>query len=186
MLSVVIPTHESERALVPTLAALVPGATAGLVAEVVIADGESSDATEEVADIAGCRFLRSPEPFGPRLAAAARTTRAPWLLFMRPGIVPEPRWVSSVEQFMQAAADGDKAATFRRPATVQPSKRGWSEVVSALRTALGGAPSPEQGLLIPRRLYDQLGGHTDGPDPEAALLRRLGRRRLTVLAAAAG
>ncbi|KAB2881843.1 MAG: glycosyl transferase, partial [Pseudorhodoplanes sp.] len=35
MISVIIPTHESERLLVRTLACLVPGATAGLVREVI-------------------------------------------------------------------------------------------------------------------------------------------------------
>ena len=39
MLSAIIATHESERALVPTLAALVPGAISGFVTEVVAADG---------------------------------------------------------------------------------------------------------------------------------------------------
>src|ERR1035438_4685185 len=61
MLSAIISTHESERALVPTLAALVPGATAGLLGEVIVADAGSRDATAEVADIAGCRFLAGSE-----------------------------------------------------------------------------------------------------------------------------
>ena len=56
----------------PTLAALVPGATAGIVREVIVADGGSRDDTEQVADIAGCRFLSSVEPLGARLKAAAR------------------------------------------------------------------------------------------------------------------
>ena len=64
MLSAIISTHESERALVPTLAALVPGATAGLLGEVIVADAGSRDATAEVADIAGCRFMASSEPLG--------------------------------------------------------------------------------------------------------------------------
>lgn len=38
MLSVVIATHDSERALLPTLAALVAGAAAGVVREVIVAD----------------------------------------------------------------------------------------------------------------------------------------------------
>src|SRR5450759_3243990 len=38
MLSAIISTHESERVLVPTLAALVPAATAGLLGEVIVAD----------------------------------------------------------------------------------------------------------------------------------------------------
>ena len=50
MLSVVIATHDSERALLPTLAALVAGAAAGVVREVIIADGGSRDETCEIAD----------------------------------------------------------------------------------------------------------------------------------------
>ncbi|MGB6348827.1 MAG: glycosyltransferase, partial [Pseudolabrys sp.] len=64
MLSAIIATYESERALVPTLAALVPAAAAGLLAEVVVADAGSADATAEVAEFAGCRFISSKEPVG--------------------------------------------------------------------------------------------------------------------------
>jgi glycosyltransferase involved in cell wall biosynthesis len=53
MLSVVIATHNSERALLPTLAALVSGAAAGIVREVIVADAGSRDATAAIADGAG-------------------------------------------------------------------------------------------------------------------------------------
>ena len=86
----------------PTLAALVPGATAGLLGEVIVADAGSSDATREVADIAGCRFMASSEPLGARLKAAAGSTRTPWLMFLRAGCVPDVGWVASVDGFMQA------------------------------------------------------------------------------------
>ena len=114
MLSAIIATHESERALVPTLAALVPGATAGLLGEVIVADGGSRDATAEVADIAGCRFIASGAPLGTRLKAAAATTRTPWLMFLRAGCVPEPGWVDAAERFIA----GD------RPARRGRSRRG--------------------------------------------------------------
>src|SRR6476619_3831513 len=116
MLSAIIATHESERALVPTLAALVPGATAGLLAEVIVADAASRDATVEVADIAGCRFMSSAEPLGLRLKEAAQGARAPWLMFLRAGCGPEPGWVTAAERFVEAAALADKvarAAVFR-------------------------------------------------------------------------
>lgn len=188
MLSVVIATHESERALVPTLAALVPGAMAGLIGEVVVADGGSSDATEEVADIAGCRFLRSGEPVGARLKSAALSTRTPWLMFLRAGSVPEPGWIAAVERFMEDAAriDGTaRAAVFRPPAAADLLRPGLSEVIALLRVALGGGARPEQGLLIARRFYDSLGGHPGGSDAEAVLLRKLGRRRIAMLRASA-
>jgi len=95
MLSVIIATLESERALVQTLAALVPGATAGLLGEVIVADAGSKDATAEVADIAGCRFVSSTDVLGARLKAAAVSTRTPWLMFLRAGTVPEPGWLTA-------------------------------------------------------------------------------------------
>ena len=184
MLSVIIATHESERALVPTLAALVPGATAGLLGEVIVADAGSRDATAEVADVAGCRFIGSTEPLGARLKAAAASTRTPWLMFLRAGCVPEPGWTTAADRFMQATDlldDVDRAAVFRPPGVADLLRPGLTEVIALLRVTLGGGARPEQGLLIARRHYDRIGGHPGGADAEAAMLRRIGRRRLTML-----
>ena len=189
MLSAIIATHESERTLVPTLAALVPGVASGLLREVVVADAGSRDATAEVAEIAGCRFMASSEALGVRLKAAAAATRAPWLMFLRAGTVPEPGWVSAADKFMEQAErleGAARAAVFRPPGAADMLRPGLSEVLALLRVALGGGARPEQGLLIARRFYDRLGGHPESADTEAALLRKLGRRRLTMLAAGAG
>jgi glycosyltransferase involved in cell wall biosynthesis len=116
MLSAIIATYESERALVPTLAALVPGAAAGLLAEVIVADAASSDATSEVAEFAGCRFMSSPEPLGARLKLAAASARTPWLMFLRAGVVPQPGWIEAAGRFTQATdliEGAARAAVFR-------------------------------------------------------------------------
>jgi glycosyltransferase involved in cell wall biosynthesis len=184
MLSAIIATHESERTLVPTLAALVPGATCGLLREVIVADAASRDATAEVAEIAGCRFISASEPLGARLRSAAATTRAPWLLFLRAGCVPEPGWIGAAERFMQAAGAEERAAIFRRMGEAQAMQLSLPQLLALLRAALG-RPRPDQGLLIARRFYDTLGGHERDAGAEAALLRRLGRRRLALLACGA-
>lgn len=186
MLSVIIATHESERTLVPTLAALVPGATAGVLAEVIVADAGSRDATAEVADIAGCRFMSASEPLGPRLKAAALSTRTPWLMFLRPGTVPDPAWVAAADRFMHTTdSEGDRAraAVFRPAGAADPMRPALVEVFALLRVAFGGGIRPEQGLLISRRLYESVGGHAADADPETALLRKLGRRRIAMLPA---
>src|SRR5665811_2451594 len=148
MLSAIISTHESERVLVPTLAALVPGATAGLLGEVIVADASSRDATAEVADVAGCRFMASSEPLGARLKAAAASTRSPWLLFLRAGSVPEPGWIATAERFIEATdlMDGaTRAAVFRPPGAADLLHPRLSEVFALLRVIFGGGPKPEQG-----------------------------------------
>ena len=78
MISVIIATKDSERALVSTLGALVPGAAAGAVREVIVADAGSSDQTIDAADFAGCRILVLQTSLASRLRAAAKITRASW------------------------------------------------------------------------------------------------------------
>ena len=184
MLSAIIATHDSERSLVPTLAALVPAAATGLLGGVVVADAGSRDATAEVAEIAGCRFMASQQPLGARLKNAAAATRSPWLMFLRAGAVPQPGWIEAAERFIQKTEmlEGAAcAAVFRPPSASDELQPSLAEIVRLLRVSLGGGPSPEQGLLIARRFYDALGGHSADADAEAALLRRLGRRRMAML-----
>ena len=72
---------------------------------------------------------------------------------------------------------------FRRGAHGQPAFR---EAPALLLAALVARPSPEQGLIISKQFYDLLGGHPeDAADPEAAFIRRLGRRRAVTLSATA-
>ena len=188
MLSAIISTQNSERSLVPTLSALVPAAAAGLLAEVVIADAGSRDATAEVADIAGCRFTSSTEALGIRLKAAAATVRSPWVMFLRAGAVPQPGWIEAADHFIQTTGlleDAGRAAIFRLPGgPPTPCARGLRSFWQSCALRLRRGPRPEQGLLIARRLYDAIGGHSAGDDAEAAILRRLGRQRLVVLPAA--
>lgn len=187
MLSAIISTQNSERSLVPTLSALVPAAAAGLLAEVVIADAGSRDATADVADIAGCRFTSSTEALGIRLKAAAATVRSPWVMFLRAGAVPQPGWIEAADHFIQTTGllgDAGRAAIFRLPGLASAVRPGFAELLAGVRAAIARGPRPEQGLLIARRLYDAIGGHSAGDDAEVAILRRLGRQRLVVLPAA--
>jgi hypothetical protein len=183
MLSVVIATDESEQALVPTLAALVPGAAAGAIREVIVADKGSRDQTAQVADVAGCRMLVTPAPVAARLRGAAAVARGSWLMFLRPGVALDVTWIAETLRFIeQAELSGRPDA---RAAVFSPARTAAPPALAAL--ALAAAlfrlrPRPEQGLVLAKRLYDRLGGHRDGPaDCEADLLRRLGRRRIVML-----
>jgi glycosyltransferase involved in cell wall biosynthesis len=185
MLTVVIPTLNSERRLVPTLAMLVPGAMSGFVREVIVADGGSTDATLKVADVAGCTALSSSEPLADRLRAAAAAARAPWLLFLRPGTVLDTTWLEEAARFIEeseAAADTGRAAVFRKSISTRTAYPVVLEALSLLKFAMFGRAQPEQGLLIGARLYNEIGGHRDAaPDPEARFLKRLGGKRILML-----
>lgn len=179
MLSVIIPTHESERILVRTLACLVPGATAGLIREVILADGGSTDETAEVGDIAGCRFLAKPGPLGPRLDFAAESARSEWLMVIAAGAVLEPGWVADVQQFVDRASP-DIAACFSEAARPQ-GHESMLRAVIALWRARRASLDPAKGLVISKAFLRRLGGYRDGPDPEGELLHRIRKRRLATL-----
>jgi glycosyltransferase involved in cell wall biosynthesis len=188
MLTVIIPTHNSERALVPTLAMLVPGALTGTVREVIVADDGSTDATSEVVDIAGCDIVVSKAPLAARLKSAAASARGNWLMFLRPGVVLDAAWLEEVTRVIENAVMrgtvDTHAAVFRRapPDAGEPLTRQIAGMVAA---AVRG-PHPDQGLLISRQCYDRVGGHrVEAAQPERDLLRRLGRRRIVTLRSAA-
>ena len=185
MLSVIIPTLDCERSLVSTLATLVPGAAVGTVRDVIVADGGSRDATLEVADIAGCEIMTSHAPLAVRLREATAKARASWVMFLKPGVVLDATWIDEVDRFVQQAeAHGvidAPAAAFRAVAAQGFARPLLAEAWSSLRLALGGRIAPEQGLIIPKVLYERLGRHRNVQDPEADLLARLGRRRIVLL-----
>jgi glycosyltransferase involved in cell wall biosynthesis len=188
MLSTIIATFNCERALVRTLAALVPAAATGVVREVIVADRGSTDETLAVADVAGCTIAASEGSLAQGLRTAAMAARSPWLMFLQPGTVLEPAWADEAAQFVQQvelSGFADHAASFRTGARLGSTTM-MAEAMSLFRAALIGRVDPAQGLVIGKTHYERLGGHRPAAaNPEADLLRRIGRRRITVLRSSA-
>jgi glycosyltransferase involved in cell wall biosynthesis len=185
MLSVIIPTNNVERLLVPTLAALVPGAVAGVVSEAIMVDAGSTDGTLAIAEAAGCVVVSS-ESLADGLRTAAAQARAPWLMFLRPGFVPDSHWIDEVRRFVETAetASAARAATFRADGA-SDSRSVAREILALLGTPIFRRLGGDRGLLISKRFYQTLGGHRDEvQDADADLLRRIGRARITILACA--
>jgi Glycosyl transferase family 2 len=181
MLSVIIPTEGVEQPAVATLAALVPGAAAGVIREVLLVDRSDTGVIERVADVAGCRFLRFEGSHAAALAAGARQARSPWLMFLHAGAVLDVGWIDETTQFIQRVASSDRprAAVFRYARSPYAETGLWDGFKFVARMISG--PSADQGLLIAREHYDRLGGHApDARRSEQRLLRQLGRAR-TVL-----
>lgn len=185
MISVVIPTLDAEAGLTATLAALVPATVRGLVREAIIVDGGSGDGTEEIADIAGAQFVRAPKGRGPQLVAGAEAARFDWLLFLHADTVLQPGWEQEAASFMERVDSGKRppaAAAFTFALDDFGACPRFVERMVALRCTLFRMPYGDQGLLIPRRLYDSVGGYRPLPLMEDLdLARRLGRRRLVML-----
>jgi rSAM/selenodomain-associated transferase 2 len=184
MISVVIPTLEAAETLASTLAALVPAAARGIVRDVVIADGGSSDDTLKIADLAGCTIVKAERGRGLQLAAGAERAKASWILFLHADTVLSEGWDGEAAQFISRAERGasDTAAAFAFGLNDLSWRARLLERIVALRVAVLALPYGDQGLLVPRRLYDKVGGYRPLPLMEDVdLVRRIGRRRLQIL-----
>jgi hypothetical protein len=178
MLSVIIPTDGVEQPAVATLAALVPGAAAGVIREVLLVDRAGTDVIERVADVAGCGFLPFKGSHVAALAAGARQARSPWLMFLQAGAVLDAGWIEETAQFIQGVSiSGRPRAGIFRYARSPYSEPSLRDVLKFLSRIIAG-PAADQGLLIARDHYERLGGYApDARRSEARLLRRLGRSR---------
>src|ERR1700744_3965939 len=180
MISVVIPTLNAERKLPRCFDSLIAAAVRGVVREVIVADGGSSDETLMIADAAGAHIVQAAKSRSEQMIAGVAVARSDWLLFLYPDTALEPGWENEVEAFIaQAMPERPRAAVFRFALEDFGGEARRAEAKAALRTALFALPYGDQGLLIPKRLYQKLGGYRALADMEDAdLVRRIGRRRL--------
>jgi len=187
MISVVIPTANSERHLPRCFDGLIPSAVRGMVREVIVSDAGSSDATLAIADAAGAHVVHARKGRGAQLVDGAAIAKSEWLLFLHPETALEPGWDVEAESFIsQEILERPRAAVFRFALEDFSGDARRAEAKAALRTMLFALPYGDQGLLIPKRLYHRLGGYRALPDMEDAdLVRRIGRRRLIRLRARA-
>lgn len=185
MISVVIPTFNAAPTLVHTLAALVPAVVEGIVQEAIVADGGSTDDTLVIADAAGTHLVQAPRGRGTQLDVGAGLAKGDWLLFLHADTVLEPGWAEEAQSFIDRVEAGRRrqaAAYFRFCLDDDGFMPRLVEGLVGLRCFLLALPYGDQGLLISRKLYDELGGFRAVPLMEDVdLVRRLKRRQLVAL-----
>ena len=158
-ISVVIPTLDAAPQLAACLAALVEGLEAGLIRELIVSDGGSGDDTIALADAWGAQVVSGPASRGGQLRRGVAAAQGHWVLVLHADTVLQEGWSGVVAGRFVA---------------------GWANLRSRL-----GLPYGDQGLLLPRSLYDAVGGYADQPLMEDVAMARSLRGRLVRLDAVA-
>ena len=182
-LSIIIPTLNAANRIGPTLACLAETIGEGLIRELIIADGGSTDAIADIADHAGATLVTSSPGRGGQLRAGSAKAKGTWLLFLHADTLLDRAWSAAVIGHL--AQHPKKAAYFKlRFDAVGP----WPSLISQwanLRSQLFHLPYGDQGLLISRQHYDAIGGHPDFPMMEDVAIARAIGRQMHALAATA-
>jgi glycosyltransferase involved in cell wall biosynthesis len=179
MLSVVIPTRNSEQALARTLSSLVAAAAEGVVREVIVVDAGSTDGTRIVADAAGCALVEMDAGWCARIAAGVDAARrVPWFLVLAPDVHLEGEWfreaASFVDRVERSGRAGRTVATFRLAYDEFGWKARLAERLQAIAQGLLGAPLREQGLLVASDTLRRAAHAAPPGGDHAALLAALG------------
>ena len=166
-ISVIIPTLNAEASLGPCLASLMPGLEVGLIRELIVTDGGSTDATVELAKEWGAEVLEGEASRGGQLARGCRAAQGEWFLVLHADTRLNDTWVGPVARHL----GGAQAAWFR---LAFEDGGGAGRIVAAwanLRSRLG-LPYGDQGLLVPAALYARVGGYPDQPLMEDVAVAR--------------
>ena len=168
--SVVIPAlNEAEQITRAVETALAAGA-----AEVIVADGGSSDNTAELAAAAGATVVTSAAGRAVQQNAGAAGAKGDVLIFQHADNWCGP---ATVEQIRAALADCSiQGGAFRQRIEAD----GWLfrllETGNALRVRIRRLPFGDQGIFMRREFFTKLGGFPEEPLMEDVLLMRAFRR----------
>lgn len=185
MISVIVPTFNAARTLAGTLECLALHRP-GLVGEIVIADGGSSDDTIAIGSRFGCKIVRAGKGRGTQLRQGALAATQEWLLFLHADTLLVGDWGDAIIALSHRDNSHEIAGVFAFRLDDNAVGARLLERLVALRVRLLALPYGDQGLFISRAFYDEIGGFSDIPLMEDVdIVRRIGRRRLTVLPACA-
>lgn len=184
MISVVIPALNEADRLPETVASLEIADPEGLVEEVILVDGGSTDGTVDLARKLGLRVASVQGGRGPQLAGGAELATANWLLFLHADTKLAAGWEDAARGFIENNDSGARAAVFRfRLDSSTPRARRLERAV-AWRNRIFRLPYGDQGLLISKEQYELLGGYRPMALMEDVdFIRRIGRRRVEHLPA---
>ena len=168
-ISVVIPTLYSAKSLPATLLSLMEGLDAGLVCEVVVTDGGSTDSSGAIAMAWGAEVVIGAASRGGQLRRGVAATRGTWVMVLHADTILQEGWAEQVKAAMQQGPLCFSLAFRARGFAAR-----WVAAWANLRSDLFGLPYGDQGLVLRRCDYDRSGGYPDQPLMEdVALVRAL-------------
>lgn len=182
MITIVIPTLNAAESLTQCLT------SHSSAWRTIICDGGSTDKTREIAQSHGALVVESAKGRGRQLHTGAKAATTDWLLFLHADTRLSANAARVIDHFIKNPENEHKAGYFRFLLDDKGEKaRIWEKRV-AWRCQKLALPYGDQGLLISREFYNQLGGYKNMPLMEdvdfiGRIKKQSGKKALVLLAA---
>ena len=167
-ISIVIPTLNSQNTVRKTLASLFEGIEAGIVRELIVVDGGSTDETREIVEECGGKFISSAASRGYQLKKGVNLAKGDFIFALHSDSVLEPGWSEIVKKYFNKDAGYYCKLSFDIIHPLASMTSTWANA----RSLIFNLPYGDQGLLIPRKLLMENGSYSPIPimeDVELAL-----------------
>ena len=167
-ISIVIPTLNSQNTVRKTLASLFEGIEAGIVRELIVVDGGSTDETREIVEECGGKFISSAASRGYQLKKGVNLAKGDFIFVLHSDSALEPGWSEIVKKYLNKDAGYYCKLSFDIIHPLASMTSTWANA----RSLIFNLPYGDQGLLIPRKLLMENGSYSPIPimeDVELAL-----------------
>ena len=158
MITIVIPTLNAAESLPHCLRNLA-NMGSGKTNPVIISDGGSKDATTEIAGSAGALVIESEAGRGRQLHQGALNVTSDWILFLHSDTRLSSDAQNAIEHFIKNPQNKFQAGYFQFLLDDDSHEARTLERQVAWRCKTFALPYGDQGLLISRDFYTQLGGY---------------------------
>ncbi len=168
-ISIVIPTLNAGDELPRTVGALMEGLQVGLIRELVVSDGGSTDLTLKIAEEAGAKIVSGPPSRGGQLRRGCAAAKGEWFLVLHADTVLEPGWSRVVADHLPSTQPAAFSLAFGAKGFWPKWVAGWAN----FRSRFLRLPYGDQGLLVRHVDYDAAGGYPEQPLMEDVAIVRL-------------
>ena len=175
--TVVIPTYNSEKTIENTLNSICK-----YFNKIIMVDANSCDLTIQMSKKYNIKIIKSLKGRGPQLILGAEHTATDWIFFLHSDTIIKKSNIIDINQFITNTLNNNKAASFKIKFNTNNI---WSNLLSKLvniRSKYLKLPYGDQGLLISRSFYKNIGGYKNIPIMEdVEIIRAIGFRNIKIL-----